>query len=118
MFAEKNKRVLDTMGGIQLTDGMKKFSLYKDREKLIGQTVVVRGFLITKEDVYGRSVLVVIEPLNGVELLYLPERYVNEWKEFTEEEVKAILDGKLALTNFREIMSKNGPTVIFDYMDR
>lgn len=118
MFNEKNKVVRDTMGGFQLSEGMGSYSLHRDRAKLIGQTVNVRGFLITKEGKYGRSVLVLIEPLDGVELLYLPERYVEEFKGFTNDEVDAILNGKLALTNFRECEGKNGRYTAFDYADR
>lgn len=118
MFAEKNKKILDTMGGIQLADDMKSISLFKDREKLLGKTVNVRGFLVTKPSKYGSSVLVVIEPIDGIELLYLPERYVDEFRDFNEEEVTAITSGHLALTNFREVETKNGMTVLFDYADR
>lgn len=118
MFKEKNKVVFDTMGGIQLEDNMTSLSLFKDRAKLMGKTVNVRGYLITKANKYGQSVLCVIEPLDGAEILYLPERYVEEFRAFTEDENKAIVNGHLALTNFREVECKNGTTVLFDYEDR
>lgn len=119
MFNEKNRVMRDTMNGIQLTEGMPFYSLHRDREKLFGKTVVVRGFLITKGEVYGSSVLLVIEPLDGVELLYLPERYVEEFKAFTDEEIKAIHEGHLALTDFHEGTNKYGQRYTsFKYLDR
>ena len=118
MFAEKNKVYKDTMGVFQLTEGMESWSLNKDKDKLFNKTINVRGFLITRETEYGRSVPLLIEPVDGVELLYLPERYVEEFRSFTDEEIDAILNGKLALTNFRVREGKFKPYVVFDYVDR
>lgn len=118
MFSEKNKVVFDTMGGVKLSDDMESLSLFKDRAKLIGKTVNVKGYLITKPRKYGSSVLLYIEPIDGVELLYLPERYVEEFKAFSIEENTAIIEGHLALTNFREVEGENGVYCAFDYADR
>lgn len=118
MFAEKNKVYRDTMGGFQLTEGMKSWSLNKDKDKLFNKTIIVRGFLITRETEYGRSVLLLIEPVDGVELLYLPERYVEEFRAYNDEEIDAILNGHMGLTNFRVREGKYKPYVVFDYVDK
>lgn len=132
MFSEKNKSVTDTMNGIQLDDNEPSIGLYKNCDALakLG-TIHVEGFLITsgEKSKYGnKSVLVVMrervdgvtgkgEPVKGARILYLPEWCVKDFESFTIEELTAIREGHLALTNFAYKDTRNGRTAIFEYAD-
>lgn len=132
MFAEKNKNVMDTMNGIQLEDNEPSIGLFKNCEALakIG-TIHVEGYLITsgEKSKYGnKSVLVVMRervdgvtgkglPVQGARILYLPEWCVKDFETFTADEITAIHEGHLALTNFAYKDTKNGRTAVFEYAD-
>ena len=104
----KNTSIKTVMDGIN-TEGMDFVSI-KD---FIGGQIQVKGFFFTKSK-YGEQVVVVTDG----KLVNIPKRYLDDFKEIREnpEELKAVLAGKLTLGNIREMDSKNGKTVAFDFI--
>ena len=47
----------------------------------------------------------------------IPKRFTEDFKKIRDDAdaLQQVIDGKLALTNIRELDSKNGKTVTFDY---
>lgn len=90
------------------TDGMNFVPL----AQFIGQTITVDGFFFTTGK-YGDQVVVIA---NGNKI-NVPKRFVDQFKQIrdNDEALSAVLAGKLQLANIRELDSKNGKTVTFDF---
>lgn len=106
MFESIKKR---TTCKTQLVDGTQgvKLSDYVKKHK----EIIPRGFIFSNKGKYGRSVGLVVDEKT---LIWLPNRYVEIFDNFNDDEVSAILDGKARLFNFETISTANGETVIFD----
>ena len=93
--------------GITL-DGM-AFVPLKD---FIGKELKVDGFFFTNGK-YGEQAVVVAAGAK----VNIPKRFTEDFKKIRDDAdaLQQVIDGKLALTNIRELDSKNGKTVTFDY---
>lgn len=93
--------------GITL-DGM-AFVPLKD---FIGKDLKVDGFFFTNGK-YGEQVVIVADG-NKVNI---PKRFTEDFKKIrdNDEALAQVIAGKLVLANIRELDSKNGKTVTFDY---
>lgn len=115
MFKEKNKSYKNTMG-IQMAED----ATFKKLKDFVGQSLQVHGYIFVTKDSdghdlkFGKTVSVAIDNKTFVTL---PKRYVEEFESFSDEEIDAVTEGKLTLANIREIDSKNGKTICFDYAD-
>lgn len=109
MFEKYNNYVSTIKEGIDLQSmeftGLKSF---------VGQSVLVDGFFFT-DGKYGKQVVVVG---NGYKI-NIPPREVSKFEDIArnEDDLKAVLDGKLALTDIREKKTTNGTTVVFKYSE-
>ncbi len=81
-------------------------------EDYIGKKVRVYGFFFN-ESKYGKQVVVVTTKA----LINMPKRCVSDFESLTEEEVKAVMNGEMVLTNLKPFSAKQGDTVTFDYDD-
>lgn len=108
MFENFNKRHLSTMG-IDMNDNAEFHKL----AEYVGESLQIHGFIITSGGKFGKSVAVAIDNKTFVSL---PKRYVEEFESFTPEQIEAVCEGKLTLGNIRTLESKNGDTVVFDYV--
>ena len=108
MFKEKN-----LVSTINPNLNISEFEYFKLKE-LIGRRKALRiyGFMFN-ESKFGKSVTVFTNEF-GVNL---PSRCVEWFEDLTNEEVEAVKEGKLVLTNFKEKTTDRGDTVIFDYED-
>lgn len=89
----------------------KDWPFVKLKEK-IGHTVPVNGFFFSKGK-YGEQVVVAGEG----ELINMPGRAAEEFEElflYNQEYKKALLDGKISLTNICEVETNQGKTVGYD----
>ena len=109
MFENLNKNSVKTVKDGIDTDKM-EFVPLKD---FIGKTVKVDGFFFTKSK-YGEQIVVVGEGCK----INIPKRYTVEFKAIRDDAamLQGVLDGKLTLANIRELDSKEGKTVAFDFM--
>ena len=83
-------------------------------KNFVGQEILVDGFFFT-EGRYGRQVVVVG---NGYKI-NLPSRSTEVFQKIAEneEQLKAVLDGHLKLTNIKVKDTRNGTTTVFDFAD-
>lgn len=83
---------------------------FKPLKDYCGQTVKCNGFFFT-DGKYGEQVVVVGETT----LINMPKRAVEQFKQISadDEAVKAVLDGKLVLTDIKMAETKNGTTTIY-----
>lgn len=109
MFEQLNKDKIRTVKEGIDTSKMEFVPL----KNFIGKTVKVDGFFFTKSK-FGEQVVVVGE---GV-LINIPKRYTEEFKAIRDKAdfLAAVLDGKLSLGDIKEIDSKNGKTVAFEFI--
>lgn len=109
MFEQLNKDKIRTVKEGIDTSKMEFVPL----KNFIGKTVKVDGFFFTKGK-FGEQVVVVGE---GV-LINIPKRYTEEFKAIRDKAdfLAAVLDGKLSLGDIKEIDSKNGKTVAFEFI--
>lgn len=77
----------------------------------IGESVKIYGFFITTKSKYGDSVAVVTSPETAITL---PKRYVDIFRNLSDEEIEAITSGKVTLANIREKETRQGMTTTFD----
>lgn len=93
--------------GINL-EGM-KFVPLKD---FIGKDLNVDGFFFTNGK-YGEQAVIVA---NG-DKVNIPKRFTEDFKKIrdNDEALAQVIAGKLILANIRELDSKNGKTVTFDF---
>ena len=109
MFEQLNKDKIRTVKEGIDTSKMEFVPL----KNFVGKTVKVDGFFFTKSK-FGEQVVVVGE---GV-LINIPKRYIEEFKAIRDKAdfLAAVLDGKLSLGDIKEIDSKNGKTVAFEFI--
>lgn len=110
MFEELNtKESLRTVREGIDTDKMEFVPL----KNFIGKTVKVDGFFFTKSK-YGEQTVVVGEGC----LINIPKRYTEQFKAIRDKAdfLAAVLDGKLSLGDIKEIDSKNGKTIAFEFI--
>ena len=104
MFESFKKR--NTIG-IATADEL-KFSKLAEH---VGESLKIYGYFINDGGKYGKSVAVVINPENAVNL---PKRYVEIFEGLTDAEIDAITAGKVTLANIRSVETKKGDTTEFD----
>lgn len=108
MFSEKN------LGKVTVNQSIntKELPFVKLKDKL-GSSVKIFGYFFTNGD-YGKQLVCVTK----TELINMPNRYVEVFENWSDDEREAIINGKLILSNIREYVSKSGrASVIFDYAD-
>lgn len=78
----------------------------------IGKELKVDGFFFTNGK-YGEQVVIVAENAK----VNIPKRFTEDFKKIrdNDEALAQVIAGKLVLANIRELDSKNGKTVTFDY---
>lgn len=108
MFNEKNRTGNSVVpANVKLEDmefvGLKDF---------IGKEIHVQGYFFS-EGKFGTQVSIIAEGKK----INMPKRCVEEFASFTEEEKKAVLAGKLILTDIKEANTKNGTTTVFKFAD-
>lgn len=74
--------------------------------------VRLKGFFI-QEGKFGESVTVVSDKIG----INLPKRYVDMFKDFTDEEVEQVKNGLLGISSIEEFDGKNGKTVTINFID-
>lgn len=74
--------------------------------------VRLKGFFI-QEGKFGESVTVVSDNIG----INLPKRYVDMFKDFTDEEVEQVKNGLLGISSIEEFDGKNGKTVTINFID-
>lgn len=111
MFAELNKNSKKTVRDGINTDEMKFIGL-KD---LCGEELKVDGFFFTSSPKYGEQVVVVA---NGKKV-NLPKRYTDIFKSIrdNDDQLKAVLDGHMGMTNIHMVETDQNPTPVFDFKD-
>ena len=114
MFENLNKGTVSTVQeGIDLL----KLEFIKLKE-LVGRDLLVKGFFFTNGR-YGKQVVVVAyEP--GEATMYkvnFPNRAVEQFESImnNDEQLKAVLEGKLTISNIREVTGKNGKFIAYDF---
>lgn len=109
MFEQLNKDKIRTVKEGIDTSKMEFVPL----KNFVGKTVKVDGFFFTKSK-FGEQVVVVGE---GV-LINIPKRYTEEFKSIRDKAdlLAAVLNGQLSLGDIKEIDSKNGKTVAFEFI--
>ena len=101
-FAKKTNTV-----GIETTDNLTFTKLAEH----IGEELKIWGYFFNSSGKYGESVTVITSPETGVNL---PKRYVQKFKELTDEEITAITSGRVTLVNIQSIETKSGDSTAFD----
>lgn len=83
---------------------------FKPLKEFCGQTLACNGFFFT-DGKYGEQVVVVGESA----LINMPKRAVEQFKQIAsdDEAVKAVLSGKLVITEIKMAETKNGTTTIY-----
>lgn len=111
IFDSVNTSKKTVMDGVDTED----MEFVKLRE-FVGQKVPTKGFFFTNGGKFGKSVVVVGESV----LINMPNWTVPKFEtiEASETMMKAVLSGKMALDNIREIPTDKGnPTVLFDVVE-
>lgn len=113
MFSELNKR-RNTIG-IKMNENAMFVKLGEWAKEHKGEDLVCHGFIITNGGKFGKSVAVVYDEMTFVSL---PNRAVAWFEERTDEQISAIMEGKLKLTDIEYVVTKNGNTTwAFRYDD-
>lgn len=109
MFEKLNKYKTTIREGISL-ENME----FKPLNDFTGQTLKVDGYFFTNGK-YGKQVVVIA---NGYKI-NMPNRAVEQFEEImaSEEMNKAVLQGKLALTDIKVIETKHGLSVAYKTVD-
>lgn len=81
-------------------------------KEYIGKEIKVEGYFFSEGN-YGKQVAIISEGKK----INMPKRCVEDFERFNEEEKKAVLEGKLLLTDIKEVNTKNGTTTVFKYTD-
>ena len=113
MFENYNK------GNTTIQEGVDLLQLeFKKLREFIGKSLEVKGFFFTNGK-YGKQVVVVAyEPTS--DMLYkvnFPNRAVEQFETInnSDEERKAVLEGKLTITNIKEVEGKNGKFIAYTF---
>ena len=80
----------------------------------VGKETRLFGYLITKAGQFGPGVLLCGEN----EMISLPNRYLSNFRDSSDEDREGLKTGTKKLTDVRELTTKNGQkTVVFDIRD-
>lgn len=78
----------------------------------------VLGYFINTKGDYGASVTLAVMVKNDILGVNLPSRYVDQFKELTDDEVTDILNGGLQITGIKGgVKTKNGITCFIEFED-
>lgn len=78
----------------------------------------VLGYFINTKGDYGASVTLAVKVNNDILGVNLPSRYVDQFKELTDDEVSDILNGGLRITGIKSgVKTKNGITCFIEFED-
>lgn len=78
----------------------------------------VLGYFINTKGDYGASVTLAVKVNDDILGVNLPSRYVDQFKELTDDEVADILNGGLRITGIKGgIKTKNGITCFIEFED-
>lgn len=78
----------------------------------------VLGYFINTKGDYGASVTLAVKSGNDVLGVNLPSRYVEQFKDLTDDEVADILNGGLQITGIKAgVKTKNGVTCFIEFED-
>lgn len=79
-----------------------------------GEPIRLKGFFI-QSGKYGESITLVTDNNLGINV---PSRYVNMFKEYTDDEVEQIKAGKLGISSIKaDVETKNGRTTMINFID-
>ena len=107
MFGDLNKK-LTVKEGIN-TSNME----YHKLKEFVGQTVNPVGFFISNGN-FGRNVTLVTEEC----LINMPNYCTETFDNLTDEQINAIKDGKLLITDIEEKEMHGNMGVVFRYADK
>lgn len=110
MFSNLNKRRT-------IKDGIETEKMdFRKLSDFCGNEFIVNGFFFTQGK-YGKQVVVVAS--NGY-LINMPARAVEQFEQINGNDVMldAMLAGKLAIGNIKDINTKNGKTTAYDFIDK
>lgn len=77
----------------------------------VGESITIYGFFFNEKGKYGTQVNVVTSPENAITL---PNRFVEKFRGLSDEEITAITEGKVTLSNIREHETTKGMSTTFD----
>lgn len=78
----------------------------------------VLGYFINTKGDYGASVTLAVKVNDDILGVNLPSRYVDQFKELTDDEVADILNGGLRITGIKGgVKTKNGITCFIEFED-
>lgn len=78
----------------------------------------VLGYFINTKGDYGESITLVVKVNEDILGVNLPSRYVDQFKELTDDEVADILNGGLRITGIKGgVKTKNGVTCLIEFED-
>lgn len=78
----------------------------------------VLGYFINTKGDYGASVTLAVKSGNDVLGVNIPSRYVEQFKDLTDDEVQDILNGGLQITGIKAgVKTKNGVTCFIEFED-
>lgn len=106
MFEKYNK--MNTMPDID-TDGFEYHALKEYEGKILRPC----GFLIHSKSKYGKSLALCMD--DG--FINMPSFAVETFESFGDEEIQAVLDGNLVITDIRPIKTQNGPSTGYRLAD-
>lgn len=93
---------------------------YVNIKNLVGKKKVfplsVKGFFISKSK-YGLGVTLIGEIDGKITGINIPSWYVDRFKEATDDEVEAMLDGHLVISGAEAKTTPNGTTTILEFKD-
>lgn len=79
--------------------------------------VTVAGFFVKKGE-YGDQVTLIVYDGEDPVGVNIPKRYTDMFKEFTDDEVEDVLDGKLVITKIeKDVKTKKGKTTAITFGD-
>ena len=118
MFEQLNKDVKKTVKDGINTDSMEFVALYDKKRGLwpevVGKEIPVEGFFFV-DGKFGKKTVVI-----GLgKKIELPKRYTDTFLKIRDDAqmLQAVLDGKLKLTDIKEVESDNGKTAAFKLTD-
>lgn len=109
MFAEKN-----TIGRSCVPASIKDLQNlpFVNLKDYVGKEIKVEGYVFSEGN-WGTQVAIIAQGKK----INLPKRYAEKFLAFTDEEKKAVIDGKLILKDIKEMNTNNGTTTVFTFAD-
>lgn len=78
----------------------------------------VLGYFINTKGDFGASITIAVKSGDDVLGVNLPSRYVDQFKDLTDDEVADILNGGLQITGIKSgVKTKNGVTCFIEFED-